>query len=60
MMKSGDATDICEVIEQVLDYLRMLGSLEWTLAKRLGQRVVSLAEICLEGCSPQPSIREVS
>ena len=60
MMKPSDAIDVCEVIQQVLDYLRLLGSLEWTLAKRLGQRVVSLAEICLEGCSPQPSVREVS
>ena len=46
--------------QQVSDYLKVLRSLDGTEAKRLGERVVSLAEIGLQGCSPQPAVMEVS
>ncbi|KAK7116086.1 kinetochore-associated protein 1-like [Littorina saxatilis] len=45
--------------DRVLDYLRVLRSMDPMPARRLGERVVSLAEICLEGHSPQAAVREV-
>ncbi|XP_076465746.1 kinetochore-associated protein 1-like [Babylonia areolata] len=45
--------------DRVLEYIQVLKSMDWSQAKTLGERVVSLAEICLGSHIAQPAIKTV-